>query len=522
MPAPRVNPYDPRNPVNPRHFAGRKAEIAEIRNLLQAARDGFPSSIFIKGAWGIGKTSLINKLLPEFSEHSRIIREDVATGPQPVQIKAFYPALFQELVDEMDFDIDFDIGMSYNQPRLIRKRLVKLFSALWEKSELLVIVILDNLERADPKFLADLKDVFQRVREEAPHFMLVFAGKSLPGTGEHASDPVARFFEPIQVGPMNEEESLEAIHKPLKFVPDFRIEHEAAVLIANRADGHPYFLKRICYDVFKIADGEGTVDSAWLDDHWGEIETSLADAKFFKEYEGLPEAEQSTLLRGSVMGSEFKRSDIQDLKSLDTSLRRLKERDLIRSISRGVYAFYHPLFQTFVRGVAAAAGISAPNPTHTLANRLIEAGEGPKIEFKETMLFNTRSGLKDKKLSAAVLRAIAAFHNTGGGQLLIGVADDGTVMGLDRDIKLLPHKNRDGFTLHLLNLIRGNLKPMPDYHATVRFESVSGKDVCIVSVPASDNLTYIDDVLYRREGPQSITITDASERERIIKNHGHV
>lgn len=50
----------------------------------------------------------------------------------------------------------------------------------------------------------------------------------------------------------------------------------------------------------------------------------------------------------------------------------------------------------------------------------------------------------------AALKTLGAFLNTGGGTLLIGVADDGTVKGLAAD----GFPNEDKMSLHLVNLIR--------------------------------------------------------------------
>lgn len=43
--------------------------------------------------------------------------------------------------------------------------------------------------------------------------------------------------------------------------------------------------------------------------------------------------------------------------------------------------------------------------------------------------------------------------NAEGGTLLIGVADDGTITGLDADYATLSKRNRDGFELFLTQLI---------------------------------------------------------------------
>ncbi|MBE0566184.1 MAG: putative DNA binding domain-containing protein [Krumholzibacteria bacterium] len=507
----RINPYLPGNPVKPVHFAGRSAEIAELRAKLAAAQKGYPISIFVQGEWGIGKTSLLKKLHPEFSEHGLVIREDVPEGSAATQIRALYPAILQDLKAATGVAIEADSEINYEQPRTLRVLLTKLISALWEQKSLLTIIVLDNLERAAPEFLAGIKDVFQRVGEDAPHFMLVFAGKSLPGAGEHASDPLARFFQTIPVGPMNADEGLEAIFKPIELDPDFRIDEDAARLVHGQSAGHPYFLKQICSHVFQCAEGSGKIDREWLEGHWGEVEAGLENTRFRSELADLPKTELTTLMSGSLHGVEFPRSAIAGLKesSLDSALRRLtKERGLLKSAARGVYAFYHPLFHAFVLAKAYAEGLEVPcEPTGSLED-LIAQGESSILEFKETLQYNVHTKIKDNGRSDAVLKTIAAFHNTGGGTLLIGVADDGSVRGLDRDLSLRPaeKRNDDQFTLTLQDLVRDRLTPRRPNRVGVRIEGLPDGRVCIVEVPARAEVTYFDNKLFVRDGPRSIEL----------------
>ena len=59
----------------------------------------------------------------------------------------------------------------------------------------------------------------------------------------------------------------------------------------------------------------------------------------------------------------------------------------------------------------------------------------------------------DKGVTQAVLKTIAAFLNTDGGDLLIGVSDDGSVVGIERD----QFDNNDKFMLHLSQVVRNGL-----------------------------------------------------------------
>ena len=65
---------------------------------------------------------------------------------------------------------------------------------------------------------------------------------------------------------------------------------------------------------------------------------------------------------------------------------------------------------------------------HRNAEELIKQGESKTLEFKSTLRWNLREDRKDDRhVTHAALKTIAAFLNTEGGDLLLGVADDGSV-----------------------------------------------------------------------------------------------
>ncbi len=81
---------------------------------------------------------------------------------------------------------------------------------------------------------------------------------------------------------------------------------------------------------------------------------------------------------------------------------------------------------------------------------LIKKGENDKIEFKSTLRANLHTGDSDRRIEHSVLKTIAAFLNTDGGSLLIGVADTGNIYGIERD----HFQSNDKFNLHFTNLIK--------------------------------------------------------------------
>ena len=62
---------------------------------------------------------------------------------------------------------------------------------------------------------------------------------------------------------------------------------------------------------------------------------------------------------------------------------------------------------------------------------LIAEGESDELEFKATLRWDLEEGITAKRLEDVAMKAVAAFANSQGGTLLIGVADDGEVLGLE-------------------------------------------------------------------------------------------
>ena len=123
------------------------------------------------------------------------------------------------------------------------------------------------------------------------------------------------------------------------------------------------------------------------------------------------------------------------------------------------------LFDQYVRG-------------HRSAEELIGQGESMTLEFKSTLRWNLREDRKDNKgVTHAALKSIAAFLNTEGGDLLLGVADDGRVVGIERD----RFENDDKFMLHLTQAVRNGLGDRAGTCIDPTVQIVGGRSVCVVS-----------------------------------------
>ena len=135
--------------------------------------------------------------------------------------------------------------------------------------------------------------------------------------------------------------------------------------------------------------------------------------------------------------------------------------------------------------------IKEPAVTHRRPiSELINLGESYVLEFKSTLQWNVVLGQRSTELQFSSLKTIAAFLNSQGGTLVIGVEDDGKIFGLGPDLKLT-HKTKDGFERHLVSLISDSMgSPTAPYYR-IRFEEVDSETVCVIEVERSPEPIYL-------------------------------
>ena len=123
---------------------------------------------------------------------------------------------------------------------------------------------------------------------------------------------------------------------------------------------------------------------------------------------------------------------------------------------------------------------------------LIAEGESEELEFKSSLRWDIELGTVNKKLEDVVLKTIAAFANRNGGTLLIGVQDDGTILGLENDYKALGGANKDKYQLHLINLLKKNFGDA--FAATkvkITFPEVGEAEICQVDVSPANKAIFL-------------------------------
>lgn len=116
---------------------------------------------------------------------------------------------------------------------------------------------------------------------------------------------------------------------------------------------------------------------------------------------------------------------------------------------------------------------------------LLKRGEGEGIEFKSSLRWDYKQNKTNKEIEFAVMKTVAAFMNTRNGTLLLGVADDASIVGLESDYQSLKKKNRDGFEQHLMELVALQIGTDCCKNMRIIFFERQGKDICTVEVSHS-------------------------------------
>lgn len=117
----------------------------------------------------------------------------------------------------------------------------------------------------------------------------------------------------------------------------------------------------------------------------------------------------------------------------------------------------------------------------------ISRGEGMQTEFKSTLRVNTHTGQKDPKMEHAVLKTLAAFMNSGGGTLFVGVNDSGEALGLEDD----KFESEDKMALHLDNLIKDRLGAAVFACIKIKFEEVGDNRILAIECVPSNKPVFL-------------------------------
>ena len=391
-----VNPYRPGAGHPPPYLAGREAEKRAFERLLR--QDVITGNLVLTGLRGSGKTVLLDSLKTlamqhewlwtgaDINESASISEANLATrlcadlaiktSSIVVSEKSTLPPGFTSETTTLKEGLGFNAlkRVFSETPGLPLDKLKAAVEFGWDalagggiRGVIFAYDEAQNLSdhAAKDQFpLSLLLDAFQSMQRKGLPVMLALAG--LPTLYPKLVDSRTyseRMFRSIFLQSLSEEETREAILKPIEASQDIVLNSESVEAIVGMSGGYPYFIQFICrevYDSFSIRPDRGREGKVPV----REIEEKL-DADFFSGRWSRTTDRQRELM--SVIASlehcedEFSVAEIVESSKAAPSIRpfsasnasqmlaALAHQGLLHRNRFGKYTFSVPLFGAFIR-----------------------------------------------------------------------------------------------------------------------------------------------------------------------------
>lgn len=148
---------------------------------------------------------------------------------------------------------------------------------------------------------------------------------------------------------------------------------------------------------------------------------------------------------------------------------------------------------------------------------LVEKGESKDTEFKSTLRYDIQEKRVNREIQNSIIKSVAAFLNSEGGNLVIGIADDKSVLGLDLDLQTLNKPHIDGFELHLTDILKTNFGSLVASILDISFPTIGKREVCWVKVGKSSKPVFVSfggkDYFFVRMGNSSRPLNPREQSE---------
>jgi hypothetical protein len=133
----------------------------------------------------------------------------------------------------------------------------------------------------------------------------------------------------------------------------------------------------------------------------------------------------------------------------------------------------------------------------------IRQGEGERQEFKSTLRWNLKTDKAGKEIELAVMKTVAAYMNTDGGRLLVGVGDDGRILGIAAD----GFDSDDKYLRHFGSLFNQHIGVEFSEYVEFGIKAVEGRKMFAVVCRKSPKPVFVrhnkEEAFYIRSGPSS-------------------
>lgn len=165
-----------------------------------------------------------------------------------------------------------------------------------------------------------------------------------------------------------------------------------------------------------------------------------------------------------------------------------------------------------------ASGASAAPLSDEALHTLLSGGESDRLEFKSTLRHNLSSGKHGKEIELAALKTVAAFLNSDGGILVVGVDDQGQALGLAPD----GFEDADHVLRHFSALLAQHIGVEHQPHMRFTVRVLDGRQLLLVECGKATEPVILhtgkEEEFYVRMGPTSRKLALSQVMHRLRGN----
>ena len=519
--------YQGRNPVTGNDFFGRESMLRALRAAL---KDGHSIGLF--GLRRSGKTSVIQEFKRRnIGQGFAVVVSDLealaSLDEICVQLSADLTATLREL---REVDPQVWIGSPGEQSAVTFADLSSRIRKVAEKNrDYTFVFAFDEIESLVPLVRSDAAKVrtflgaIRRAAQGSTNVCLLLTGvtnrffrDSMLDLELGIENPMLGFVDEFFLGPLDDHEARNLLGKLGRGMM-LTWDDDALEAVTRTTGGYPFLVRDLASVARSVARESGQADKTvithevvqlavekWRDhaaELWGQI-TQTLQVHHELMAEMIASDTNEALASWLRLGDEAERAaraleglgllsrdgDAWRISSNLESLQRLRRKPTAE-------------FATLKQASSDAQQIKA----------LAAMPEGPTLEFKATARANLRTGAADDKIKKAVVKSVAAFLNSFGGDLLVGVSDEGTIDGIGPDLNIT-ESNLDKYERYLWDTLR---KAFGDATVStlvqIRLCEVSpGVTVCRIQVAPATDAVWVDedgqDQFYARNGNQTVAL----------------
>lgn len=454
--------YSARGYVTGDQFFGRSAELQQVADCI-----GQREVIGVFGLRKTGKTSLLHELI---QSHDSSVGSDGSVNVLVYQDLEYLPSLSEDPVPELIQDIAENIRRRLKSFNLRTQELADLpkpatpsefrraLDTLLEKleGEATLVLMLDEIEYLCPPDPGPdtTAEGYQRVRQlfgglrklvqERENFGFILAGLANSAVESPqlygSPNPLFSFARALYLGPFSRGEAEQMLNTVGKRV-SMHWAPDAVSLAQETSGGHALLLRELAScvlndqkharsNIAQIRPGQvHRVIPAWRQNVSSHVKDVLPHLRrYYQE-----EADLGILLM------EDRSSFAEYAHAYPDNIRRLEQLGIVVHTADGSW-MPSPLLE-FSHGFEARSLPSASRTSqqvalnHAEVERLAAAEESEILEKKESLRAHGGK-VPDDVIVDQVLKGCLGFLNRRGGRLLVGVADDGALVGIERDTRI--------------------------------------------------------------------------------------